>query len=52
MSLRTKLILLSLMPFLLVAVAISWIAIHQARTLGQNEGSAWLLAAVVSERSA
>ncbi len=37
MSLRTKLILLSLMPFLLVAVAISWIAIHQAKTLGQNE---------------
>ncbi len=37
MTLRTKLILLSLVPFLLVTAAISWIAIYQAKSLGQSE---------------
>jgi len=37
MPLKIKLILLTLLPLLLVTVSISWISIHQAKTLGQRE---------------
>ncbi len=37
MPLKAKLILLTLLPLLLVTVSISWISIHQAKTLGQRE---------------
>ncbi len=37
MHLTLKLILLNLLPLLLVTVSISWISIHQAKTLGQRE---------------
>ncbi len=37
MPLKAKLILLSLVPLLLVTVSISWIAIYQAKTLGDRE---------------
>ncbi len=37
MPLKVKLILLTLLPLLLISAAISWIAIHQAQSLGQKE---------------
>lgn len=37
MPLKVKLILLTLLPLLLISAAISWIAIHQATSLGQKE---------------
>ena len=37
MPLKAKLILLTLLPLLLVTASISWISIHQAKTLGQRE---------------
>ncbi|RTZ16700.1 histidine kinase [Vibrio aquaticus] len=37
MPLQAKLILLSLLPLLLVTAMTSWIAIHQAKTLGDKE---------------
>jgi len=37
MPLKAKLILLTLLPLLLVTVSISWISIHQAKTLGLRE---------------
>ncbi|KAB0464744.1 cache domain-containing protein [Vibrio kanaloae] len=37
MSLKAKLILLTLLPLLLVTASISWISLHQTKTLGAKE---------------
>ena len=37
MPLKFKLILLTLLPLLLVTASISWISIHQAKSLGERE---------------
>lgn len=37
MPLKAKLILLTLLPLILVTASISWITLHQAKTLGENE---------------
>ncbi|EIN5958581.1 cache domain-containing protein [Vibrio cholerae] len=37
MPLKAKLILLALLPLLIATASISWISIHQAKTLGQRE---------------
>ncbi|GAL12405.1 sensor histidine kinase [Vibrio astriarenae] len=37
MPLKAKLILLTLLPLVLVTLSISWISIHQAKSLGEKE---------------
>ncbi len=37
MPLKAKLILLTLLPLLLVTASISWISLHQTKTLGDKE---------------
>ena len=52
MPLKAKLILLSLLPLLLVTASTSWIAVYQAKTLGDKEIEIFRSGLIQSKESA
>ncbi|MDA0147750.1 cache domain-containing protein [Vibrio sp. LaRot3] len=52
MPLKAKLILLSLLPLLLVTASMSWIAVYQAKTLGDKEVEIFRSGLIQSKESA
>ncbi|MFA0569009.1 cache domain-containing protein [Vibrio gallaecicus] len=52
MPLKAKLILLTLLPLLIVSASISWISLHQAKTLGEKEVEIFRDSLIKSKESA
>ncbi|MDR9826064.1 cache domain-containing protein [Vibrio sp. FNV 38] len=52
MPLKAKLILLTLLPLVLVTLSVSWISIHQAKSLGQKEVEIFRTSLIKSRESA
>lgn len=52
MPLKAKLILLTLLPLLLVTASISWISLHQAKSLGEKEITIFRDSLILSRESA